>query len=187
MLAPWKKSYDQPSKHIKKQRHYFPKKVYLVKAMVFSVVMYDCESWTIKKAEHQRIDAFQLWLWRRLLRVPCTARRSNHPEGNQSWIFTGSWSWNSNTLATWCKELTHWKRLWCWEGLGAGGEWDNRRWDGWMASLTLWTWVWVNSGMNREAWRAAIHGVAKSQARLSDFTSLHFTSLHFTSLHFTSL
>ena len=60
MLAPWKKSYDQPSKHIKKQRHYFPKKVYLVKAMVFSVVMYDCESWTIKKAEHQRIDAFEL-------------------------------------------------------------------------------------------------------------------------------
>ena len=56
------------------------------------------------------------------------------------------WSWNSNTLATWCEELTHWKRPWCWEGLGAGREGDNSGWDGWMASLTQWTWVWVNSG-----------------------------------------
>ena len=56
------------------------------------------------------------------------------------------WSWNSNTLATSCEELTHWKRLWCWEGLGAGREGDDRGWDGWMASLTRWTWVWVNSG-----------------------------------------
>ena len=55
-------------------------------------------------------------------------------------------SWNSSTLANSCKELTHWEKLWCWEGLGAGGEWDNRGWDGWMASLTRWTWVWVNSG-----------------------------------------
>ena len=57
------------------------------------------------------------------------------------------WSWNSNTLATWCKELTHWKRHWCWEGLGAGGEGDDRGWDGWMASPTQWTSVWVNSGI----------------------------------------
>ena len=56
------------------------------------------------------------------------------------------WSWNSSTLATSCEELTHWKRLWCWEGLGAGGEGDDRGWDGWMASLTPWTWAWVNSG-----------------------------------------
>ena len=56
------------------------------------------------------------------------------------------WSWNSSTLATSCEELTHWKRLWCWEGLRAGGEGDDRGWDGWMASLTPWTWVWVNSG-----------------------------------------
>ena len=55
------------------------------------------------------------------------------------------WSWNSNTLATWCEELTHWKRPWCWERLRAGGEGDNRGWDGWMASLNQWTWVWVNS------------------------------------------
>ena len=77
MLAPWKKSYDQPRQHIKKQRHYFANKVRLVKALVFPVVTYGCESWTIKKAECQRIDAFELWCWRRLLRVPWTARRSN--------------------------------------------------------------------------------------------------------------
>ncbi|XDA71805.1 hypothetical protein R6Z07M_002081 [Ovis aries] len=86
MFAPWNKSYDQPRQHIKKQRHYFsqknrditfPTKVHLVKAMVFPVVMYGCESWTVKKAECRRIDAFELWCWRRLLRVPWTARRSN--------------------------------------------------------------------------------------------------------------
>ena len=77
MLTPWKKSYDQPRQNIKKQRHYFTNKGHLVKAMVFPVVKYGCESWTIKKAERQRIDAFELLCWRRLLRVPWTARRSN--------------------------------------------------------------------------------------------------------------
>ena len=76
ILAPWKKRYDQARQHIKNQRHYFATKVCLVKAMVFPVVMYGCESWTIKKAKHRRIDAFELWCWRRLLRVPWTARRS---------------------------------------------------------------------------------------------------------------
>ena len=76
MLAPWKKSYDQPRQHIKKQRHYFANKG-PYKAMVFPVVMYGCESWTIKKVECQRIDAFELWCWRILLRVPWTVRRSN--------------------------------------------------------------------------------------------------------------
>ena len=81
-LAPWEKSYDQPRQHIKKQRHYFANstwrtKVHAVKAMVFPVVMHGCESWTIEKAERRRIDVFELWYWRRLLRVPWTARRSN--------------------------------------------------------------------------------------------------------------
>ena len=90
MFAPWKKNYDQPRQHIKKQRHYFSTKVCLVKAMVFPVVMYGCESWTIKKAEGRRIDAFKLWCWRRLLRVPWTARRSNQSILKKSiWIFTG--------------------------------------------------------------------------------------------------
>ena len=77
MFTAWEKSYDQPRQHIKKQRRYFATKVHLVKAMVFPVVMYGCESQTIKKAESQRIDAFELWCWRRLLRVPWTARRYN--------------------------------------------------------------------------------------------------------------
>ena len=77
MLALWKKIYDQPRQLLKSRDVTLPTKVHLVKAMVFLVVMYGCESWTIKKAECQRIDAFQLWCWRRLLRVPWTARRSN--------------------------------------------------------------------------------------------------------------
>ena len=76
-LAPWKKSYDKPRQGIKNQRHYFADKGLQVEAMVFPVVMYGCESWSIKKAECQRIDAFELWCWRRFLRVPWTAKRSN--------------------------------------------------------------------------------------------------------------
>ena len=124
--------------------------VRLVKATVFPVVMYGCESWTVKKAEHRRTDAFGLWFWRRLLQVPWTARRSNQSILKE--ISPGipleewCWGWNSSTLATSCEVLTHWKRPWCWEGLGAGGEGDDRGWDGWMASPTQCTWVWVNSG-----------------------------------------
>ena len=127
-----------------------PTKVHLVKAMVFPVVIYGCENCTVKKAEHRRIDAFELSCWRRLLRVPCTARRSNQSILKEirvpgvhckDWY----WSWNSNTWATWCEELTHLKRPWCWERLRAGGEGDDRGWDGWMASLTQKTWVWLGS------------------------------------------
>ena len=78
MFTPWKKNYDQPRQHIKNQRHYFANKGPSGQGyVVFPVVMYGCESWTIKKAEHQRIDAFELWCWRRLLRVPWTSRRFN--------------------------------------------------------------------------------------------------------------
>ena len=91
-----------------------PTKVHLIKAMVFPVVMYGCESWTIKKAECQKIDAFELWCWRRLLRVPWTPRRSNQPILKEiSHEYSLDWCWSSNTLATWCKEPTHWKRPWC--------------------------------------------------------------------------
>ena len=115
--------------------------------MVFPEALYECESWTIKKAEHQRINAFELWYWRRLLRVPWTARSSILKEINPEYSLNDwCWSWNSNSLASWCEELTHWKRLWCWERLRAGGEGDNRGWDDWMASPTQWTWVWVDSG-----------------------------------------
>ena len=126
-----------------------PTKVCLVKTMVFPIVMYGCESWTIKKAEHWRIDAFELWYWKRLLRVPWTARRFNQSilkEINPEYSLEGwYWSWNSNTLVTWCKELTHLKRPWCRGRLKAGGEGSDRGWDDWMASPTQWSWVWVSS------------------------------------------
>ena len=118
----------------------------MVKAMVFPVVMYGCENWTIKKAECWRIDVFELWCWRRLLRIPWTARISNHSEGDQPWDFFGRNDAKAETLVLWPpdgKELTHWKRLWCWEGLGAGGEGDNRdEMAGWHHRLDG---VWVNS------------------------------------------
>ena len=127
-----------------------PKKVRLVKAMVFPVVMYGCESWTVKKAERRRIDAFELWCWRRLLRVPWTARRSNQSILKE--ISPGI-SLEGMTLKLKLQYFGHlmWRvdspeKDWCWEGFGAGEEGDDRGWDGWMASLTRWTWVWVNSG-----------------------------------------
>ena len=158
----WKKSYDQPRQPIKKQRNTLPTKVHLVKAMVFPVVMDRCESRTIKKAEHRRMDAFELWCWRRLLRVPWTARRSNQSILKESVLTIHwkdwCWSWNSNTLATWCEELTLLKRHWSWERLKAG-EGDDRRFDHWMASPTQWTWVWVSS---RSWWWTGKPGVLQS-------------------------
>ena len=81
--------------------------------------------------------------------LDCKEIQPVHPKGDQSWVFIGRIDPETetpNTLVTSCKELTHWKRPWCWEGLRAGGEGDNRGWDGWMASPTQWTWVWVNFG-----------------------------------------
>ena len=144
--------------------------------MVFPVVVYGCESWTIKKAEHRRIDTFELWCWRRLLRVSSTARRCNQSilteiSPNIHWK-DWCWSWNSNTLATWWEELTHYKRPWSWERLKAGGEWDDRRWDGWMASPTQWIWVWVSSGNWWWTGKPSVLQSMESQSRkwLSDWT-----------------
>ena len=99
-----------------------------------------------------------------------------HPKGNQSWIFIGRTDVEAetNTLATWCEELTHLKRPWCWESLKAG-EGNNRGWDGWMVSLTQWIWVWsklLQLVMDREAWHAAAHWVAKSWTQLNNWTEL---------------
>ena len=113
-------------------------KVHLVKAVVFPGVMYGCESWTIKKAERQRIYAFELWCWRRLLRVPWTARRSNQSvlkEISPEYSLEGLTK-DCNPLATWCEELTPGKRPWCWERLKAEGEGDDRGWDDWISSPT---------------------------------------------------
>ena len=123
-----------------------PTKVRLVNVMVFPVVRYWCESWTINKAERRRIDAFELWRLRRLFRVPWAARRSNQSVlkeiGPEYSLKDWCWNWSYNTLATWWEELIQWKRPWCWKRLKAGGEGDDRGWDGWMASLTQWMWVW---------------------------------------------
>ena len=154
-------------------------KVYIVKAMVFPVVMYGCESWTIKKAKHWRIDALELWCWRRLLRVPWTVRRSNQSilkEINHECLFE-DWCWSANNLVTWCEEPARWKRPGCWERLKAGGAGDDRGWDGWMPSLTHWTWVWASFG---RWWRTGKPGVlqcmgSQSRTRLSDWTTIRTT------------
>ena len=123
-----------------------PTKVHLVKATVFPVVIYGCESWTINKAECIIMDASELWCWRRLLRVPWTARRSNQsilkeisPEYSLEGLML---KLKLQYFATWYEELTHWR----WERLKVEGEGEDRGWHGWMASPTQWTWVWVNSG-----------------------------------------
>ena len=124
--------------------------------------MYECEIWTIKKAERWRIDAFELWCWR-LLRVPWTARRSNpsilkeiSPEYSLEGLML---KLKLQYFGTWCKELTHLKRPWCWERLRSGGEGDNRGWDGWMASPTQWTWIW---GSSRSWWWTGKPGMLQS-------------------------
>ena len=148
-FAPFRKAMTNLGSILKSRGITLQPKVCLVKAVVFPVVMYGCESWTMKKAECQRIDAFEVWCWRRLLRVPWIAGKSN-----QSILKEISPGCSLEELMVRLKlqcfghlmrELTHFKRSWCWEGLGAGGEGDNRGWDGWMASPTRWTWVWVNS------------------------------------------
>ena len=126
-----------------------PTKVHRVKAMVFPVVMCGCENWIIKKAECGRIYTFELWCWRRLLRVPWTAGRSNQsilkeisPENSLQGLIL---KLKLQSFGHLCEELTHLKRPWCWERLKVGGEGDDKGWDGWMASLTQWRWVWASS------------------------------------------
>ena len=103
MLAPWKKSYDQTRQLIKKQRHYFTNKVCIVKAMVFLVVMYGCESWTIKEAECKRIDAFELWCWIKPLESPldCKEIQPVHSEGDQPWDSFGGNDVEAETPVLW--------------------------------------------------------------------------------------
>ena len=137
-------------------------KVCIVKATVFLVVMYGCDSWTTKKAECQRIDAFELQCWRRLLSpLDCKEIKLVNLKRNQPWILIGRTDVEAEApilWLTWCELLTHWKRPWCWERLKAKEE-GNRGWDGWMASPIQWTWTWENS---RKWWRTGRPGVLQS-------------------------
>ena len=110
MLAPWKKVMTNLDSILKSRDITLPTKFHLVKAMVFPVDMYGCESWTIKKAEHRRIDAFELWCWRRLLRVPWDSKEIQpvHPKGNQSWIFIGRTDAEAETPILWPPEAKNW-------------------------------------------------------------------------------
>ena len=161
MLISWKKSYDQPRQHSKKQRHHFTNKGTYSQSYGFSssyVWMWELNH---KKAEHWRIDAFELWCCTRFLRIPWTARskQSILKEISPEYSLEGCWSWSSNTLTTWCEELAHWKRPWYWERSKAGGEGGDRGWDGWMASPTQWAWVLASS---RSWWWTGKLGVLQS-------------------------
>ena len=139
------RSYDQPRQHIQKQRHYFANKGPSSQSYGFSSS--HVWMWDLNNKESWRIDAFELWCWKRLLRVSWTARRSKQSILKEITLSIHwkdwCWSWNSNTLATWCEELTQWKRPWCWERLKAGEGDDRMRWlDGITDS---WTWVCTNS------------------------------------------
>ena len=180
MLAPWKKSYDKPRQHIKKQRRYFANKICLVKAMVFLVVMY--ESWTIKEAECWRIEAFELWCWRRLLRVPWTARRSN-----QSTLKKISPEYSLEGLMLKLKLQYFGHLLWrtdssektlMLEKIGGRRRrgWQRMRWLNWitnsmdMNSSKPWEIV-----EDRGAWRATAHGVAEGRTQLSNWACMHYS------------
>ena len=156
-----------------------PTTILIVKAMVFPVVMYGCESWNIKKAECWRIDALELWCWRRLLSVPWTARRSNQSilkEISPEYLLEGLMlRLKFQYFGHLCEELTHWERPWYWERLKARGEGDDRGWDGWMASPIGWTWVWASSG---SWWWTGKPGVlqcmgSQSWTQLNNWTELN--------------
>ena len=162
------------------RRHYFANKGPTSQGYVFLVVMYGCENWTVKKADCQRIDAFELWCWRKLLRVPWTARRSNQYTLKEISPGCSLEGMMLKLKLQYCGHLMQrvdsLENIWCWEGLGAGGEGDNRGWDGWMVSPTRWIWIWVNS---RSWWWTGRPGVLQFMGlqRVRHTVRLNWTEL----------
>ena len=164
MLTHWKESYDQPRQHIKKQRHYIANKVLSSQSYGFS----SSHVWMLELNYKEGWAPKNWCFWTAVLGKTLESLLDSkeiqavHPQGNQSWIFIGRTDAEAKTpvlLATWCEELTHWKRPWCWERMKVGKEGDDRGWDGWMASPTQWTWVWASSG---RWWRTGKPGVLQS-------------------------
>ena len=164
-----------------------PTNAHLVKGMVFPVIIYGCESWIIKKAECRRIDAFEMWCCRGLLRVPWTAKSPNQSilkEVSPEYSLEGLMlKLKLHYFGTWYEELTHLKKNpWFWKRLKAGKEGDDRGWDGWMASPTQWTWVWVKSGSWRWTGRPGmLQSMRLQRVRYDWATELSWTQVFLTS------